>query len=636
MTYLQSLTGDYTLLARGRQKPSKGETAMIDAEQNGNNETVARRNLLVAAGASLAAIALAPSALAAQEDTSQTSGADKALQPANADEVAKLLDDFRRRSVIEEPSPEQPADDGRRDIRFGRSQEEQALIAHVAKQLHSLFGVTPSKSELTEALRGYFNIQSGFAFAAHVRDDDFLALHIEPLLDQAADLLHRALKDRATFDDLGSRMFSLVLEIYEFLDLDAIHQEEEANGLYDVAFKRSKGEYEAEHMTEVYESFLKDQAQFTLDTLWNNAKFNEVYAAAQLSGWIQGLVPYSFGSQSFNGYVTHTFGSDARHVADHGFHAAAVQSLHSLFNHQTSINQQRIVHVAGEKISNKRVAGMQAQFFWDAKNANFLRRRTLVARNYQDQKLLAAVLPDGVLNLAKRLPSLKQRFQMDLRDAVARMIKVKDGLAIVYGYDSPLPDPADTVNYYDNCIMWVREAIQWLIRFSRREQSCALPISVRGMLGERNWRSGAKTGSWTFHLPVKFFKDMAHVRLRGISAYVVEGPCRIKRLWRLEIQVPPKGTFVHLDGSSHSMEQSSLSECILSRVTTRSFIREPDMAGLSSLHNASPIGSWTVKVADAVPYLSSPSRIGAELQDIQIDCQIAFRRPDSIAVRTFN
>ena len=64
------------------------------------------------------------------------------------------------------------------------------------------------------------------------------------------------------------------------------------------------------------------------------------------------------------------------------------------------------------------------------------------------------------------------------------MIKAAAGLVKVYGYTTPLPgDPTD-LEYFDDCVLWTRQAIDWLVRFSRREQFMILPVSVRNVVGE--------------------------------------------------------------------------------------------------------------------------------------------------------
>ena len=50
--------------------------------------------------------------------------------------------------------------------------------------------------------------------------------HVEPLLDQAADLLDRGMRDRSTYDNLRSLYAKLLLDIMEFESTDAIHREE--------------------------------------------------------------------------------------------------------------------------------------------------------------------------------------------------------------------------------------------------------------------------------------------------------------------------------------------------------------------------------------------------------------------------
>jgi hypothetical protein len=276
--------------------------------------------------------------------------------------------------------------------------------------------------------------------------------------------------------------------------------------------------------------------------------------------------------------------------------------------------------------------GLGAKTAWENKNRGFARRRTKVARQCQDIKAKAVTDPEGLLNFGKRLDALKQSFQQDFRDALARLRVVRQGLGDIYGYEEPFPENEQSIDYFDDCLLWTRKAIQWLIRFARQEQSFVLPISIRDTVGDSNWQQGLKTGSWQAYLPDTYFDalSMVHVRLRGIGAVVKSRSRDDERLWQIEVRVPDQSQIKHLPlGETRPLDQSAIPPCILGRVTGRESRRDPDVVGSSALHNASPINAWTVKVLASVPY----SEIYVDLEDIVLDLHLSFRYLEKTNVR---
>src|SRR5262249_15986970 len=76
-------------------------------------------------------------------------------------------------------------------------------------------------------------------------EDRYPPSHVEILLDQAADLLDRCLKDRAEWNTLFEKWFRNQLELYEFYKIDEIQDEELAAGAFRVVGALSNDESEA-------------------------------------------------------------------------------------------------------------------------------------------------------------------------------------------------------------------------------------------------------------------------------------------------------------------------------------------------------------------------------------------------------
>jgi hypothetical protein len=60
---------------------------------------------------------------------------------------------------------------------------------------------------------------------------------VESLLDQTADLLERALQDRATYSYKAAQALLLRLELEQFFQMDLVHQQEVAAGVYELVMR---------------------------------------------------------------------------------------------------------------------------------------------------------------------------------------------------------------------------------------------------------------------------------------------------------------------------------------------------------------------------------------------------------------
>src|SRR5262249_55827854 len=156
-------------------------------------------------------------------------------------------------------------------------------------------------------------------------------------------------------------------------------------------------------------------------------------------------------------------------------------------------------------------------------------------------------------NYGERMASLQERFERDFRDALARIWAVRDGLKKVYGYDRPLPKNVELLRdgegeacpgCFDECLMWVRDAIGWLVRFTHAEQEYALPVSLAVLLTRDEWAQGITAGRFSFNIKPEMFDGQGYVRLRGINLFVEPKTSR-RQLWRATIAPPRDGLHLH-------------------------------------------------------------------------------------------
>ncbi|WP_354129883.1 hypothetical protein [Bradyrhizobium sp. RT3b] len=417
-------------------------------------------------------------------------------------------------------------------------------------------------------------------------------------------------------------MFTSLLDLSEFQRLDAIHKEEELAGVYEQPFKISSSSRKAEdsnnrgfkkafeESNDLY-GYLQDQRP-------------KVINSATRYAYMQHMWSVMFVGQQFLEYKSyeHDYPGDAigsKSVQDHSEYAAKIQ--YSYNQDVTLRNARAQVSLASSQCdtSDERLQGLLMQEEWDKKNVDFQRRRTVVAREHQDLKLWATTAPEGPLNSYKRLAALKTLFNSDFRDAIARLNVACSGLNAIYGLNRSLPVNTGSESYFEEVLVFTRDCIQHQLRFSQRDQQAVIPISLRTLIGNDRFIAGVKARSIDFSLPSSFFERMAHVRIRGVSAYFV-GKREPSNLLKFDLKAPIRGEFYHMDGTLAIEPQSHLPHVKLTRISKRDYVREPDIYAVSALRNASPIGGWSLRNLANCLNSSEP-----DVDDIIIDLHLAFR-----------
>jgi hypothetical protein len=514
-----------------------------------------------------------------------------------------------------------PADE---PARSNRSPRDAKAWEQLQGRIQELFPLTKDGSSSAALVANLRRIESGFRFVAVLQDSDFSELHVEPLLDQAADLLDRGVRDRATYDDLAAKAMLLSLEIGEFSQLDTIHQQEEAFGIYELPYNVADAELKAEQQLQTHRGYGAAYLQWMGQAYYDASTIAALRDAAQRTAHMAGRAAFKAGSD-IPQYLVHEWpvnsGKNKLYSSTHQRLAAKTTITHRLGQESDSLLLQQAAAEAEARAGQERMAGLQARLAWDYANRWFARWRTQVARKTNDIKTQAAAATDGVLNYGKRIAALRDRFQQDFRNALARLHRAQRGLEKIYGYAVPLPaDPAD-IDYFDDCLAWTREAIDWLVRFVRREQSMVLPVSVRRLVGEAKWAAGLANRRWSFSLRRSDFERYAHVRLRGALVTVNGGSIDPATLFRIGVLPPEEGDILHLSGSWNTVPRGNLPWCETARATVRDARRNPDAIGVVAMHNASPIGDWRVTVGRSMLM----NQVMDGIEDIVIDLHVSYR-----------
>jgi hypothetical protein len=390
---------------------------------------------------------------------------------------------------------------------------------------------------------------------------------VESLLDQTADLVERALQDRATYNYKAAQALLLRLEMEQFFLSDTVHEEEVAAGFYCLAFDETLAEARQ----------ASARLQRAIDNAW---RLDPVMSGA----------PNDWASQTAKWEAANEIGTA-------GCEAAA-QKIQAEYLLETKLK-------------------------WDFLNAAFQKTRDDIKRSIADKKAAAAAQEHGVLNFIEQMVPIGQRFKRDFQDVMDRVPVISNGLNLLFGYPdevsgAPMPDPAAD-GFFDDYLLWVRNAIAWLIQFSRLDETYVMPVSIRALLGDQVFEAGKQTGEWSCEIEEAMFPNQRHIRLRGISVYSIENGNG--GTWQTTISPPPQSFCRHLSGKIVTLDQTMVPVCRIGRVYKRDTTRQVDVAGTKSFRNISPLGNW--RIAFGVKSLEGVKASG--LEDVQMDLFVSCR-----------
>lgn len=483
----------------------------------------------------------------------------------------------------------------------------------LAEQFHLLqpAGARPNVNYLTQ-------VQAGFVFKSEPSDDQFFFLHIEPLLDQAADLLDRGHAQRSSWDSLAVQMTEQWIELSKFAEEDKIRLDEEAAGIHGLPGIEASGSAEAEKEAAKHQAALSDQVQRIVDNYYSGDAVNAQLDAIRKGAFLSGVAAYEYKGQQFVGYINHTYrtvkGEDiSGRVQDFALQSAEAAGKRSLLMQKDEAVIQSRAYRGAAAVSTARLPSLEARLAFAKKSADFSKARVNNERSHFELRQIAATAPDGALNFSRRLSGIRERFNQDFRDGLARLKSIQPGLKQVYGYELVLPSDETAVDFFDACLLETRKALQWLIRFCRFDQTSVVPVSLRQLVGEAQWQLGLASYEWNFSLAPYYFEGMHLVRLRGLTAFA--SFAKTGGIVGISVN-PPKQGLMTSDRGSVTLDQSRLPACRLFRVQERQANRDSDVVGVALLHNASPIGDWRVKV------VRMPSE---SLTDLSIDLLVNYR-----------
>lgn len=441
---------------------------------------------------------------------------------------------------------------------------------------------------------------------------DFRWRDCEPLLEQASALLDRALSDRSAAQSVGEKLATLLLDIKRSWELNKISEQERIDLRFETPYLVSKSQCDSQSITlDRLVRQLRDDSNrsMALTAFQNNAADQ-----SSRTGYLDYL-NLSNPTGPPNNPFPQALGNYHGARVDMALAIATdLDAMERRVRGYEMLTELDAVRAQADALA-RGIDGVKAQQAWDDKNREYLAARADVEKELLTLKLAMAKLP-WLLDFDQQMSSIRPRYLQAVRDAHDRLQCVRDGMVNVYGtLVDPLPNPTDDARV-DDIIAWTRKTATWLAALTRRSHNYIFPLSVNRRSGQ-NWAGGLAAGQWSFNLPQIEFDQQCYVRVRGIVGWVVGGADNA--LWTLDVQLPDVATFVYERGATQELSQG-LIKCKISAVTSREKRPNPDIVGLTSCYNASPIGNgWIVRANDAF----NPGVGPRVLDDIQLDLYLS-------------
>jgi hypothetical protein len=379
----------------------------------------------------------------------------------------------------------------------------------------------------------------------------FRKWHVESLVNQIADLADRALKDRADYYAMKSR-----LDLYEI------------------------DRYESERRIALLEKQIQD-GMFTIEGIRLDQEIKERTRLKMQFGKV---------TQHTNEAIAGTSGRDWSLAWARQYEAQIAESMNDL---EIFLNQQ--------------------QRSWETKNDAI---RTISVVDLKEVEKRRQALLGSSLGWDFMIQATLRRIEADMWHMRDRLTAAQNGLDEIYDYfaatgTTPLILPAPwSLKIVDTVVAWVREVIRWLTAFGQLDQAWTVTLSIRELVGDTNFKkavNGTAPAVCEFVLPEARFQSHAFARLRGMALFVdapnLTGPmkARVDLPKHAVIRRPQVATLVRLrqaDIVSHPINQEDLPSCHFGRVEPRGMPRAPEIVGLVSLMNASPISDQTAGTTD--------------------------------------
>jgi hypothetical protein len=456
--------------------------------------------------------------------------------------------------------------------------------------------------------------------------EPFPSNQVEALLAQTSDLLDRASRARDALKEKSAKGAALALEIDNFLENDAIHQDEVAAGIYTVPYQVSLANLNAQ-ISKV--NGLNGYAFYNsliLNTYFSAAAIDAACTASEILSWLSFIPNYQY--PFVGNALVQTFNGVAKTAPDHAVDATTQLSTRSAVMQSWAYSAQGALQSGALGAASASQGGASVKTAWALADVDFKRRRTQAARDIADYKLRLATEQGGAFNYPEQIGQVKRRLIRDLVDAIHRARAAAFGLRVIYGRDVALPPvvasvisggatDVEFVALLEELTEWVRNGIEFLTSFALRDQTYTVVVSLRQHLAEREWQRGLEQGTWVLDFDEVRLRRERHVRIRGVSVFV-RGPAGF---FRGEVSIPKFSFYHHLSGAREGVDQGSLPSVRIGKVGMRGSEKYRQAYGTTFLRNTAPFGPWTITLNDETTQNESRKKV----TDVELDVDLTVR-----------
>jgi hypothetical protein len=403
---------------------------------------------------------------------------------------------------------------------------------------------------------------------------------VEPLLNQAMEILNRCKGARKEVDDYWIQLARLKLELKSDQNLTEISDQEDHDDF-------DKREYN--------------------------------YLTKQLDGMNTTLAQkHSFGDGTIDGL---TQAELKQKVVENAQQAMAMTAGVGGWDADTS-------HYQSKESKNSAAANYLAHrcevdlLSWSQNQALLAANRRAAAKQREAAIRSAKIdysKPFQPLDFETRINRITE-FQLkpDLEDAAMRCIAARKGLTSIFGWADVAEVPSignsdeDGFTYIDRLWDWTANAMRWMSKFGQHDQNFTVCISIGPLeLGR----------SAEFEFEEQLFSQFRFVRIRGVSVFVQTNRNNDSALFRVQLN-PPRIGRIHTARQHICIDQSVVPPCILGRSTHQGHAQPCEVGGNLSLLNVTPLGEghskWAISVTPATRLAFE-----AEISDVQICLVVA-------------
>lgn len=474
-------------------------------------------------------------------------------------------------------------------------------------------------------------IDATFKFTPAESDADFNYLHVEPLLEHASKLLDRCALYRSAWDELQTAKWSILLEVDQSLRGVQVDERDREAGGDTLHYRRVSLESAAEQSLQQNHKGAETQLRALTNDLVESG-LNKRMSAREASAWLSGY-PLKDGDLRGDD-AAYTFDGVRKSKPEHLFDAARKEADQDAWDQVYALVVQMYAAIAAAEAARLRKESLDLESKFALGLISSSRERQQIARDAMWEKVYQLQAPGGLVNYHERIAEVQGNFLSELREAVACLMAVEHGMKELYDFATPLPKPGSAA-YSDSLLAWRSQATNRMLQISRLDQSYVLVVSLKDVT-KSQWESGLTSAEWIFDIPGELFAGQSYVRLRGVGLSVVgpdpdvdqkpsgrraNVPLKAEGFWSARVSLPAKGSIRNSAGGVKDVDQKSVGACYLGQVRGQDS-RDVDMGGLSTLHNASPIGhQWKLK-------LSAKSTAGMpteSLQDVLLHLHVAVR-----------